>query len=98
MNLVYPFMGRVLVGSTDIRIDDPDRASCSDDEADYLRGVVREIFPDIPVTENQIRHRFSGVRPLPRADGDVGMVTRDHCIARLALPAGTPVLCLIGGK
>lgn len=98
VNLVYPFMGRVLVGSTDIRIDDPDQARCSDAEADYLRGVVAEIFPDIPVTADQIRHRFSGVRPLPRADGDIGMVTRDHCIARLALPAGTPVLCLIGGK
>jgi glycerol-3-phosphate dehydrogenase len=98
VNLVYPFMGRVLVGSTDIRIDDPDQAQCSDAEADYLRGVVAEIFPDIPVTNDQICHRFSGVRPLPRADGDIGMVTRDHCIARLALPAGTPVLCLIGGK
>ncbi|WBU53884.1 glycerol-3-phosphate dehydrogenase/oxidase [Paracoccus sp. SCSIO 75233] len=98
VNLVYPFMNRVLIGSTDIKIDDPDEAVCSDEEATYLRNVVAEIFPDIPVTEDQVRHRFSGVRPLPDAEGDIGMVTRDHSIAELALPEGTPVLCLIGGK
>lgn len=98
VNLVYPFMGRVLIGSTDIEIDDPDAAVCDRQETDYLRGVVAEIFPDLPVTETQIRSRFSGVRPLPRADGDVAEVTRDHSIAELSLPSGTPVLCLIGGK
>jgi glycerol-3-phosphate dehydrogenase len=98
VNLAYPFMGQVLLGATDIKIDDPDAAVCDDEEADYLRGVVSEIFPDIPVTADQIRHRFSGVRPLPRADGDIGMVTRDHSIAEEVLPGGTPVLCLIGGK
>ena len=98
VNLVYPFMDRVMIGSTDIKIDDPDQAVCSQQEADYLRGVISEIFPDIPVTEDQIRHRFSGVRPLPNADGDIGLVTRDHSIAELKLPGGAPVLCLIGGK
>lgn len=98
VNLVYPFMGRVLVGSTDIKIEEPDAAVCDDREADYLRGVVAEIFPDFPITEEQILHRFSGVRPLPSAEGDIGMVTRDHSIVEKALPEGTSVLCLIGGK
>ncbi len=98
VNLVYPFMGRVLIGATDIKIDDPDDAICDQDEADYLRGVVAEIFPSIAVTEDQVLYRFSGVRPLPRADGDIGLVTRDHSIAEMSLPSGAPVLCLIGGK
>lgn len=98
VNLVYPFMGRVLIGSTDVKIADPDAAVCDQAEADYLRGVVAEIFPDIPVTEDQVLFRFSGVRPLPRADGDIGLVTRDHSIAEVNLPSGTRVLCLIGGK
>ncbi|MCB1410053.1 MAG: FAD-dependent oxidoreductase, partial [Rhodobacteraceae bacterium] len=98
VNLVYPFMGRVLIGSTDIKIEDPDAAVCDEGEADYLRAVVAEIFPAIPVTEDQIRFRFSGVRPLPRADGDIGLVTRDHSVAEKSLPSGVPVLCLIGGK
>ena len=98
VNLVYPFMDRVLIGSTDIRIDDPDQAICDDDEADYLRACIAEVFPDIAVTKDQVRHRFSGVRPLPRTDGDVGLVTRDHSIFDLSLDVATPVLCLIGGK
>lgn len=98
VNLLYPFMGRVLIGSTDHRIEHPDDAVCSDEEADYLRVAVGEIFPDIPVTPEQIRYRFSGVRPLPREGGDIGMVTRDHSIVELELDSGTPILCLIGGK
>jgi glycerol-3-phosphate dehydrogenase len=98
VNLLYPFMGKVLIGATDIKIDDPDAARCEAEEAAYLRRVVTEIFPDIPVEESQIRYRFSGVRPLPRADGEVGSVTRDHSIAELRLPGGPDVLCLIGGK
>ena len=100
VNLVYPFAGRVLVGSTDIPQADPDTAACSDEEAVYLRAAVAEVFPSIPVTPEQEVFRFCGTRPLPRAEGtDVGAVTRDHSIAALALPgSGTPVLCLIGGK
>lgn len=98
VNLAYPFMGRVLIGATDIKIDDPDAARCEDDEAAYLCAAMAEVFPELPVTEDQIRFRFSGVRPLPRADGEIGMVTRDHSIVELALPEGAPVLCLIGGK
>lgn len=99
VNLVYPFEGKVMVGSTDIPQADPDRAQCSEDEAAYLRDAVATIFPDIPVTPDQIVHRFCGVRPLPRADGDIGLVTRDHSIVTLALPdGGRPVHCLIGGK
>ena len=71
---------------------------CDKVEADYLIGTIAEIFPSIPVTEDQIRYRFTGVRPLPRSDGSIGQVTRDLSIAELALPDGAPVLCLIGGK
>tara|TARA_Y100000815_G_scaffold34678_1_gene28820 strand:+ start:10018 stop:11595 length:1578 start_codon:yes stop_codon:yes gene_type:complete len=98
VNLVYPFMGKVLVGSTDIKIDNPDDAVCDDEETNYLRAVVTEVFPDLPISEDQVLHRFSGVRPLPSAEGDIGLVTRDHSIAEKSLADGTPVLCLIGGK
>ncbi|MFC3088667.1 glycerol-3-phosphate dehydrogenase/oxidase [Tabrizicola soli] len=99
VNLLYPFQGKVLVGSTDLAQDDPDQAQCSAEEEDYLRAAVAEVFPGIPVTPGQILHRFCGVRPLPRAGGDVGAVTRDHSIVTLALPgASVPVHCLVGGK
>ena len=99
-NLLYPFFGNVLVGSTDLAQPDPDLAHCSAEEADYLLSVVSEIFPDIKLTRDDVILTYSGVRPLPRANGkDIGDVSRDHSIGRDKLP-GTevPVLSLIGGK
>lgn len=99
VNLIYPFEGKVLIGSTDIAQPDPDTAACSADEARYLCAAVATVFPAIPVAEHQIVFRFSGTRPLPRAEGEIGLVTRDHSIATLALPeSNVPVHCLIGGK
>lgn len=99
VNLLYPFAGKVLVGSTDLPTPDPDQARCTAEEEDYLRAAAAEVFPDLPIRPDQVVQRFCGTRPLPRTDGqDIGLVTRDHSIARLALPDGTPVLCLIGGK
>lgn len=99
VNLLYPFFGKVLVGATDMAQPDPDLATCTGEEADYLCRSVAEVFPQIPIRPDQIVYRYTGVRPLPASTGDIGGVTRDHSIARLTLP-GTPVpvLCLIGGK
>ncbi|QYZ69549.1 glycerol-3-phosphate dehydrogenase/oxidase [Neotabrizicola shimadae] len=99
VNLLYPFAGKVLVGATDIAQVEPDKARCTDDEEAYLCAAVAEVFPDIPIRPDQVVHRFCGVRPLPRAGNEVGAVTRDHSVARLALPGtAVPVDCLIGGK
>ena len=99
VNLLYPFAGKVLVGATDIKHANPDTALCSDDEAEYLCRAVAEVFPNIPIRPEQIVCRFCGVRPLPRSDGVVASVTRDHSIVTLTLPGGAaPVHCLIGGK
>lgn len=99
-NLLYPFFGNVLVGSTDLAQQDPDLAHCSAEEADYLLSVVSEIFPDIKLTRDDVILTYSGVRPLPRANGkDIGDVSRDHSIGHDILPqTKTAVLSLIGGK
>jgi glycerol-3-phosphate dehydrogenase len=99
-NLLYPFFGNALVGSTDLPQKDPDLAHCSSEETDYLLSIVSEIFPDIKLTRDDVVLTYCGVRPLPRANGkDIGDVSRDHSIGRDILP-GTeiPVLSLIGGK
>ena len=100
VNLLYPFAGRVLVGSTDIPCEDPDTAACTEEEFDYMSRAVAEVLPGIAIERDQVVQRFCGVRPLPRAEGiNIGTVTRDHSIATLSLPGTTiPVLCLIGGK
>ena len=99
-NLIYPFFGNALIGSTDIAQKDPDHAHCSSEETDYLLGIVSEIFPNVKLTRDDVILTYCGVRPLPRANGkNIGDVSRDHSIGRDTLPGTqTPVLSLIGGK
>ena len=100
VNLVYPFFGHALIGSTDIPVNDPDEATCSAEETDYLVKVISEIFPNITISHDQILLSYCGVRPLPHSDGKaIGTVSRDHAIVRDQLPeTQVPVLSLIGGK
>ncbi|WP_251976328.1 glycerol-3-phosphate dehydrogenase/oxidase [Salinicola avicenniae] len=96
--LIYPFMEHVLVGATDIRCTDPDRAICSDDERDYMLEAVRYLFPGVPVGPEQVCYRYSGVRPLPRSDADdPGQISRDHALVEDRL-GDLSVLSLVGGK
>ncbi len=98
--LVYPFMDRLLVGSTDIRISDPDQVRCEDDEVEYMLGTLRDIFPGMKLDASDIVFRYSGVRPLPYSDAaNPGDVSRDHAMHVDHLN-GTqvPVLSLVGGK
>jgi glycerol-3-phosphate dehydrogenase len=99
-NLIYPFFGHALVGSTDIPIKNADEARCTAEETDYLLDMVSEIFPQIRLSRDDIILTYSGVRPLPRANGkNIGDVSRDHSIGRDLLPeTQVPVLSLIGGK
>jgi len=100
ISLVYPFMGKLLIGSTDIRVSDPDEVRCEDDEVAYMLGVLREVFPRVVLTDADIALRYSGVRPLPWSDvANPGDVSRDHVMHVDRLP-GTqiPVLSLVGGK
>ncbi len=98
--LIFPYLdGLVMIGSTDLRIDDPDQARCTDDEVDYILGMVPQIFPDLEVTRQDIIFHFSGVRPLPTAKGSTGQISRDHSIELIEnedLP--WPILSLVGGK
>ena len=98
--LVYPFYGHALIGSTDIPASDPDNVGCSDAEAEYMLGMVGEVFPGLALGLDQIIYRYAGIRPLPAAEfDDPGDITRDHSISRDALPASdVPILSLIGGK
>ena len=48
----------MLLGTTDIRVDDPDDVRCEDAEVDYLLAVLREVLPGIDVGREHIRFRF----------------------------------------
>lgn len=95
--IVYPYLGRVLLGSTDIRVDEPGDVRCEDDEVNYLLGSLSYVFPRLKVDQSHIVYRYSGVRPLPYSDASfTGRISRDHFIAEVGGP--TPILCLVGGK
>ena len=98
--LVYPFFGHALIGSTDIKSGDPDAATCDDAEAEYLLGMVREVFPGLTLARSQIVYRYAGIRPLPAVQvDDPAEISRDHSLGRDTLPGSdVPMLSLIGGK
>lgn len=99
--LIFPyFENKVMIGTTDLRIDDPDQAVCSEDEVDYILGMIPQLFPDLTVTRDHIIFQFSGVRPLPVAKGSTGQISRNHSIEMIAQNDQNrwPILNLVGGK
>lgn len=99
--LIYPYEDKVMIGTTDIHIDNPDEARCTDEEIDYILGMVPKVFPDLNVTREQIVFQFSGVRPLPASDAaNAGQISRDHSMR--VIESGPqrrfPILSLVGGK
>jgi glycerol-3-phosphate dehydrogenase len=100
--LIYPLDERhVLLGTTDVRTDDPEDVRCSDADIAYLFGVLKSVLPDAKVGPEDIVFTYGGVRPLP-ASGDsvTGAISRDHVLKTFE-PAGDrpfPVLTLVGGK
>lgn len=99
--LILPFFNRVMIGTTDIRIDNPDDAITSDAEIDYLLAMVSKVFPRVSVDRSQIVFSFSAVRPLPYSEGGAtGQISRDHSLRSIAADheRAYPIHSLIGGK
>jgi glycerol-3-phosphate dehydrogenase len=96
--LIFPLFDKVMIGTSDLPIGDPDSARCSQEEVEYFIDMVGRIFPTIKLGREQIVFRFSGVRPLAYTQARIaGQITRDHHIQEDAL--GTiPVYSLVGGK
>ncbi len=98
--IVFPFLDRVIMGSTDIRVDDPDEACCDDDEVAYMLATLRGVFPGVAISRKDIVYAYCGVRPLPSSAGVTANISRGHSL-RVVEPQGDrafPVYCLIGGK
>jgi glycerol-3-phosphate dehydrogenase len=99
--IFYPVGGKVIAGSTDIPVSDPEMAFCEESEVKYILESIRQVFPAIRVDRSHIVFRFCGVRPLPCSKPQTpGEISRDHFCA--ILPPGNgipyPVFSLIGGK
>lgn len=100
--LIYPLYDRVLIGTSDIPMENPDEAFCTDAEIDYFLSLTRRIFPRIRLTRDDIVFQFSGVRPLPRSNAKTAsQISRDHSIEVLSgdwTNLRFPIYSLVGGK
>jgi glycerol-3-phosphate dehydrogenase len=99
--LIYPLKDKVMIGTSDIPIQDPEEARCTEEEKDYFLKMIPIVFPDIPIRHDQIIFQFSGVRPLPTSnENTTGQISRDHHIEEILPQDGSefPIFNLIGGK
>lgn len=95
--IVFPYLGKVLAGSTDIRVNSASRVRCEDEERDYILESLRLVFPGFEIGEKDIVFSYAGIRPLPKSDHDfTGRISRGHYTKRLE--GAVPQLCMVGGK
>lgn len=95
--IVFPYLGRVLAGSTDLRVNTAGRTACSIEERDYILGTLQDLFPSIPILPGQIVYSYAGIRPLPVSNADfTGRISRGHTVRRLH--GAVPQIGMIGGK
>lgn len=96
---VVPWRGVHLVGTTDIRVDDPDALLPSDAEIDYLFEATRRLLPGDPLRRTDIWYAYGGIRPLPYTDHEQeGAITRRHHIIDHAADGVSGLFTVVGGK
>lgn len=99
--LIYPMEDKVMIGTSDLPVDDPEDVRCTEAEIQYFFEMVPLVFPGINLERSQIVFQFSGVRPLPAADANnPGQISRDHSIKVTDPGNGInfPIFSLVGGK
>jgi len=99
--LILPYFDRVIVGTSDIPVDNPDEAQITEEEIEYFLGMIHRVFPRIQVDRSHIVFGFTGVRPLPAAKAvTTGQISRDHHIEVIEPDQNGPfpILNLVGGK
>jgi glycerol-3-phosphate dehydrogenase len=76
---VVPYLGRTLVGTTEVRqsLDEP--IACSAQEIDYLLRAYNAHFSE-PRVASDVVETFAGLRPLIRSAEDPGKATREYLI------------------
>ena len=88
-----------LIGTTDAeQTEDPSKAVCTPEEADYLCNAVSEYFAK-PITQDDIVWTYAGVRPL-YDDGATSATaaTRDYVLKLDGEEGEAPLINIFGGK
>ncbi|MGB6167448.1 MAG: glycerol-3-phosphate dehydrogenase [Geitlerinemataceae cyanobacterium] len=97
---IVPWLGMYLIGTTDLPYDgNLDRVKADDDEIDYLLTETNHIIPGAELTRSNVKFTYSGVRPLPSAEGKKpGSITRKHILFDHRKEGINNLISLIGGK
>jgi glycerol-3-phosphate dehydrogenase len=95
--IVFPYLGKVLAGATDIRVDKASRVRCEPAERDYIIEALKAVFPSVAIGSDDVVYSYSGIRPLPLSNQEfTGRISRGHFVHRL--DGAVPHFCLVGGK
>lgn len=98
--LVIPWMGRYLIGTTDILFDEePDSARAQQDEIDYILTEVNTLIPEAKITKSDILFTYSGVRPLPYKPGvSEWKIPRSHIVHNHKAEGVEKLYSIVSGK
>lgn len=96
---ILPWNGGTLIGTTDIRHQgDPEVATASEEEIDYLLRCVNSVLPGVDLNHVDITQHYSGVRPLPYVpEGSTASIPRGHWLHEHD-SAPWPCYTVVGGK
>jgi glycerol-3-phosphate dehydrogenase len=97
---VIPWNDQMLVGTTEVPdTGDPGKTAPSNEEIEYLRRTVSQLFPKAKLSAHDIKYAFAGVRPLPSAPKDKpSAVTRRHFLHDHTTEGAAKMISVIGGK
>jgi len=97
---IVPWLGMYLIGTTDLPYKgDLDRIKADDSEIDYLVTETNNIIPAARLTRESVKFTYSGIRPLPYAEGKApGSITRRHILHDHTKEGANNLISLIGGK
>lgn len=97
---IVPWLGMFLIGATDLSYTGSlDKMKADNDEVDYLLRETNLIIPTAKLSRADVKFTYSGVRPLPYAEGKKpGSITRSHILFDHSREGATNLISLIGGK
>mgnify|MGYP002712959397 CR=1 FL=1 len=96
--ILTPWMGNLLVGTTDRVIDGPvEAAQAGRAEVDYLFAAMQQTFAAGSIRRSDILFTYTGVRPLPFATGQSHKIARRHVVLRHQ-GALDGMITVLGGK
>jgi len=98
--LVIPWLGKYMLGTTDIRWEsDPGDARCDIGELEYLLSEVNALIPQANLSFDDVLYTYSGVRPLPyEPEKDESKVTRTHIFFDHKKHGADGLVTIVGGK